>query len=210
MNYETSEEVPQPMANGMRRCPSRRMRTSRSLLALAPWWDMEGNLTSACQLLSLCRNKDAVGMSDFAVLHEESIQRNWVCSWAAKAETQCQGASGQFAWGVRTVFSGPTFACAINAFDGDSFFLMFKVRGAHRGEVAQEKGWMTISRRQHWSWSVQGKLVDASKLDKACAMDVWGDVALGRTLGNSEVRLYFKPLLFQAKGTILYCAIMRG
>lgn len=33
---------------------------------------MEGNLTSACQLLSLFRNKDALGMSDFALLHEES------------------------------------------------------------------------------------------------------------------------------------------
>lgn len=32
---------------------------------------MEGNLTSACQLLSLFRNKDALGISDFAVLHEE-------------------------------------------------------------------------------------------------------------------------------------------
>lgn len=26
--------------------------------------------------------------------------------------------------------------------------------------------------------------MDASKLNKACAMDVWEDVALGRTLGN--------------------------
>lgn len=41
-----------------------------------------------------------------------------------------------------TDFSGPAFACAINVFDGDSFFLMFKVRGAHRAEVAQGKGWM--------------------------------------------------------------------
>lgn len=45
---------------------------SQSLTVLAPRWDMESNLTSACQLLSLFRNKDALGMSDFALLREES------------------------------------------------------------------------------------------------------------------------------------------
>ena len=39
---------------------------------LAPRWDTESNLTSACQLLSFFRNKDALGISDFALLHEES------------------------------------------------------------------------------------------------------------------------------------------
>lgn len=34
---------------------------------------------------------------------------------------------------------------------------------------------------------------------KACTVDAWEDVALGRTLGNSGVWLYFKSSLFQAE-----------
>lgn len=104
-----------------------------------------------------------------------------------------------------THFSAPIFACTINVLDGGSFFLMFKERSAHRGEMAQEKGWLMLFRRQGWSWAGQRTLGDANKLNKACAMDVWEDVALGRTLENSG--MWYTSNLYCFKQKVPSCAV---
>lgn len=58
---------------------------------------------------------------------------------------QCLGAAGPFAGAVRTLprLSQPIFAREINGFEANSF-LVFKVRSAHRAEVAQKR-WLLIS-----------------------------------------------------------------
>lgn len=64
----------------------------------------------------------------------------------SQRRVQCLGAAGPFAGAVRTLprFSQPIFARGINGFDANSF-LVFKVRSANRGEVAQKR-WLVISR----------------------------------------------------------------
>lgn len=65
-------------------CPSRHICTSQSLLLLAPQWDRESNLISACQLLSLCRSPGNCQALPSA-WRNKNPAGSQVCSWAASA-----------------------------------------------------------------------------------------------------------------------------
>lgn len=83
-------------------CPSRHICTSQSWLLLAPQWDRESNLISACQLLSLCRslgNCEALP----SAWRKSNSAGGQVCSWAAN--------TGFSAWVLLAPLQGQSGHC---------------------------------------------------------------------------------------------------
>lgn len=139
MNYEMSEVLSQP--NKMTR-DSALLGTFAQASPCCCWPPVgQGKQFDFCLSAAvLVQELWELSASAFCV-KKIKFSRNPGVQLGSQHRVQCLGAAGPFA---RTLphLSQPIFAGEINGFEADSF-LAFKVRSAHRGEVAQ-KGWLVI------------------------------------------------------------------